>query len=177
MNGLETFFDILKYIVPSIILLAAVYLLVAKFLEDNQARMTFEFKKANREMINPVRLQAYERIILFLERISLQQLIMNHSSNAGSATALRALMLKSVTDEFNYNLSQQIYMSHQAWDIIRVVKEQIISMINHEYEKMSENASAADFSKSLISRLMKEGVQPTQKAIDFVKTEVNLYFS
>jgi hypothetical protein len=69
-----------------------------------------------------------------------------------------------------------VYVSAQAWNVIRVVKEQVIQLINSEYEKMSEAAMAPDLSKAIIEAMMQQQQQPTQKAIDFLKAELNLLF-
>jgi hypothetical protein len=176
MDLLNTLLEILKYILPSVVVfLTALYLMKNQSRETLQ-KMAMESRKLNQNLITPIRLQAYERMVLFLERISPNQLIINLNQPNMSAHALRAEMLATVNQEFAYNISQQMYISAQAWNVVKVVKEQVIQMINAHYELMPEHAMAPDLSRAIIETLMKGESQPTQKAIDFLKSELNLYF-
>ncbi|MBU6325129.1 MAG: hypothetical protein KJS92_06535, partial [Bacteroidetes bacterium] len=176
MDLLNSLLEILKYTLPSLVVfLTASYLMKIQSRETLQ-KMAMESRKLNQNLITPVRLQAYERMVLFLERISPNQLIINLNQPNMSAHALRADMLTTVNQEFAYNVSQQVYISAQAWNVIKVVKEQVIQMINAHYELMPEHAMAPDLSRAIIETLMKGENQPTQKAIDFLKAELNLYF-
>ena len=85
-------------------------------------------------------------------------------------------MIAIVNQEFNHNLSQQIYVSTQAWTMVKIVKEEVIVMINVAYRNLNEGASGIELSKVIVERLMETETEPTQKAIDFLKTEVQLIF-
>jgi histidinol dehydrogenase len=85
-------------------------------------------------------------------------------------------MESSVYQEYNHNLSQQIYISNQAWKIIKVVKEEVIQLIHTTSERLDNDATGVELSKAIIDRMIAENNIPTQKAIDFLKAEINLYF-
>jgi hypothetical protein len=176
MNSLEIFLDIVKYILPSVIVFFTAYYIIRNHTQETLQKMSLETRRQNQSLITPVRLQAYERLVLFLERISPTQLIITLNQPGSSAHTLRAEMIATVNQEYAYNISQQVYVSAQAWNVIRVVKEQVIQLINTQYENMAENAMAPDLSKAIIEALMQDDQQPTQKAIDFLKAELNLYF-
>lgn len=176
MDAVQFFLDILKYILPSVVVFFTAYFLLKNQSDEALAKLRLDMQRQNQQTITPIKLQAYERMVLFLERISPQQLIMTHNQGGLSARALKHLMVQAVMQEYNYNLSQQIYISPQAWTLIRIVKEQVLAMINETADQMPETATATDLSKQLIARLMQQGDQPTEKAINFIKAEVGLYF-
>jgi ribosomal protein S25 len=168
--------DILKFIIPALVVLAVCYVIINKVMDDHANRLQLEIRKQNASMLTPLKLQAYERMILFLERISPQTLINNYNDGSSTARGLKHLMESSVNQEYMHNLSQQIYISNQAWNIIKVVKEEVIQLIHETYENMHSEANGVDLSKAIIDRMIQENSIPTIKAIDFLKAEINLYF-
>jgi len=176
MDLLQNLLEIAKYILPSLVVFLTAYYLMKNQSRETLQKLAMETRKQNQNLITPVRLQAYERLVLLLERISPNQLIINLNKPNMSAHALRAEMLSAIQQEFAYNISQQVYVSAQAWNVVKVVKEQMIQLINSHYERMPEQAMAPDLSRAIIETLMQGDTQPTQKAIDFLKAELNLYF-
>lgn len=176
MDALNIFLEILKYVLPAIVVFFTSYLILKNQTDENLSKIRLELRQQSLNVISPIKLQAYERLVLFLERISPQQLILSDNQPGISAVALKFTMIGHIQQEFNYNLSQQIYISNQAWNVIRVVKEQVIGLINSCASELPENASSTDLSKAIIEKLMANGEQPTEKAINFLKAEVGLYF-
>jgi hypothetical protein len=161
---------------PSVVVFFTAYFLLKTQSDETLAKMRMDIQRQNQSTITPIKLQAYERLTLFLERISPQQLIMNNNQPDMSAKLLRYQMTNVVHHEYNYNLSQQIYVSTQAWNVIKVVKEQVLAMINESAENLPDTATGVDLSKAIIERLMQTGEQPTDKGIAFLKAEVGLFF-
>jgi hypothetical protein len=176
MDALTIFLEMLKYILPAIVVFFTSYFLLKNQSDENIAKLRLELRQQSQNIISPVKLQAYERLVLFLERISPQQLILSDTQPNISATSLKHTMTSHIQQEFNYNLSQQVYISNQAWNVIRVVKEQVIALVNNCASTLPENATATDLSRAIIEKLMANGEQPTEKAINFLKAEVGLYF-
>jgi hypothetical protein len=173
---IQTILEILKYIIPSLVVFMVCYVIINKVMDDNTARLQLEIRKTTASLLTPLKLQAYERMILFLERISPQNLILQYNDGHNSANGLKHLAEAAVNQEFSHNLSQQIYISNQAWNIIRVVKEEVIQLLHTTYESVGYEASGVEFSKAIVDRMISENRIPTQKAIDFLKAEINLYF-
>jgi hypothetical protein len=173
---LTSLIEIAKFTIPALVVLAITYVIINKVMEDHANRLELEIRKQNATMLTPLKLQAYERMILFLERISPQSLINTYNDGANSAKGLRHLMESSVYQEYNHNLSQQIYISNQAWNIIKVVKEEVIQLIHSTSERLDKEATGIELSKAIIDRMIQDNSIPTQKAIDFLKAEINLYF-
>lgn len=175
-DALGIFLDIMKFVIPSVLVFVIAYSLISKFLNSQMEKMRMEQRMKVQNELIPIKLQAYERLVLFLERISLQYLIRSHNVAGISATALKTLMINSVNQEYNHNLSQQIYVSKQAWSLVKVVKEEVIVHINVAYANLKEGATGVELSKIIVERLMETETLPTQKGIDFIKAEVQLIF-
>lgn len=126
----------------------------------------------NSRTVTTIKLQAYERIILFLERISLESLIVRVSSPEMTSSQLHNALLSSIRSEFEHNLSQQIYMSQQAWEVVRNARSNMIKIINSEAEKLPPDSSGIALSKKLLEKIMDLEKEPTRAAIDYVKNEI-----
>lgn len=126
----------------------------------------------NSRTVTPIKLQAYERIVLFLERISLESLLVRVSSPDMKASQLHSALLSTIRSEFEHNLSQQIYMSQQAWEIVRNARSNMIKIINSEVEKMPVNSTGMALSKQLLEKIMEMEKEPTRAAIDYIKGEI-----
>jgi hypothetical protein len=176
MEATQTLLEILKFTIPSVIVFLTDYFVIKNQSEENLKKIRIEIQRQNQQTITPIKLQAYERLVLLLERISPQQLIATHSHPDQTANSLKFQMIGAVQQEYNYNLSQQIYVSTQSWNLVKVVKEQVIALINEAHNKLEPSATQTDLSKAIIESMIAAGQQPTEKAINFLKAEVGLYF-
>ena len=168
---LEQTFEIVKIILPAGIVFITTYYLVKNFLNHESRKKILDLKLSNQTIITPIRLQAYERVILFLERINPNGLVMR-LNRAGSAVDFQAELLKTIRNEFEHNLSQQIYMSNKAWEATVKAKEETIKIINIAATKSSEGANAMDFAQVIIGVTSQLTALPTKVAIDFIKNEI-----
>jgi hypothetical protein len=141
-------------------------------INDDQDKRRQELILQNSRTILPIRLQAYERIVLFLERISLESLLMRINSPGMSASQLHTALLNSIRSEFEHNLSQQIYMTQQAWEVVKNARSNTIRMINNEFDKIPETATGIDMSRQLLNTVMEMDKEPTKTAIEYIKNEV-----
>lgn len=169
---MEALADILKITIPSLIVFFTAWILLRTMIKNDQDKRRQELILQNSRTITPIKLQAYERIILFLERISLESLLIRVSTPEFSATQLHSAMLNAIRSEFEHNLSQQIYMSQQAWEVVRNARSNMIKMINSEAEKIPRDSSGMTLSKKLLEKIMEMEQEPTRAAIDFVKAEI-----
>jgi len=133
-------------------------------------------KQTNQDYVK-LKLGAYERLSLLLERTSLPALIQKLSNPHTSASEFKLLMLHSINEEFNYNLSQQVYVSPQTWATIKIVKEQTIVIIQRVEQKLPEGASSVEFSKELIEALKSMGEIPHEKGLQMIRGEIELLFN
>lgn len=128
-------------------------------------------EKANsaKESFNslPLRLQAYERLVLLAERIALPQLISRLNQPGLGATEMKLLLVEQIKTEFEYNSTQQLYVSQLAWDAIRNLKEQEIMLINQVYSTLPTTAVAADLNRKILEVFMAQ----TEGALNEVVTQ------
>jgi len=110
---------------------------------------------ANPDMVR-LQLQAYERLTILCERIGLTNLIGKLPVNELSATQLQSAMVQTIKTEFEYNVSQQLYVSPAAWDGIKNLKDQNIYIINQLHAMLPPNASGMDLSKKVVELLSQE---------------------
>ncbi|HNW91104.1 MAG TPA: hypothetical protein PKN48_15700 [Bacteroidales bacterium] len=169
---MEDFLDILKYTLPSGIVFATAFFILRAFLQNGTHKKLLELKLTNQNVITPVRLQAYERVILLLERISPSSLILRVASPGMSANQLQAALVQNVREEFEHNLSQQIYISSTAWDMTRNAKEEMIKLVNLASTRLNDNASATDLGSIILELAMTQDKLPVNNAIDYIKKEV-----
>ncbi|HRU57484.1 MAG TPA: hypothetical protein P5190_09620 [Bacteroidales bacterium] len=168
---MEILRDILLVTIPSLIVFFTAYFLLRNLIRNDQDKRKQEIILQSNRTITPIRLQAYERLVLFLERISLESLIIRVHSPGMTAAQLQANLLTTIRSEFEHNLSQQIYVSPQAWEVVKNARSNIVKLINTEFEKLPENATGIDFSRKLLEKVMELEKEPTKAAVEFVKSE------
>ena len=169
---METSADILKITIPALIVFLTAFFLLRNMLRNEQDKRKQELILQNTRTVTPIKLQAYERIVLFLERISLESLLVRVSTPEMTSSQLHSALLTTIRGEFEHNLSQQIYMTQQAWEVIKNARSNMIKIINSEAEKMPAGSTGMALSKQLLEKIMELEKEPTRVAIDFIKAEV-----
>jgi hypothetical protein len=170
---MEVLQNILLITIPSLMVFLASFFAMRNLIRNDQDKRRQELILQNSRTITPIKLQAYERIVLFLERISLESLIVRTNSPGMSAAQLHSALLNNIRSEFEHNLSQQIYMTQQAWEVLKNARSNTIKIINTEFEKAPENSNSLDLSRKLLERLMEIEKEPTRIAIEYIKNEVS----
>ncbi len=170
------FLEILKYILPSLVVFFTAYLLILKFINNDQQKRKLEIVLNNQKIITPIKLQAYERLILFLERISAESLIIRTQQQGMTSKQLHIALLRTIRAEFEHNISQQLYITQQAWELIKASKENSIKLINDCAVNTNPKSSSIVLSRIILEKVMKKTKSPTSVAIDFLKREMNEFF-
>ncbi len=170
------FLEILKYILPSLVVFFTAYLLINKFINNDQQKRKLEIILNNQKIITPIKLQAYERLILFLERISSESLIVRVQHQGMTSKQLHIALLSTIRAEFEHNISQQLYITSQAWELVKASKENMIKLINDCAVNTNPKSSSIELSRTIIEKVMEKTKSPTSVAIDFLKKEMNNFF-
>ncbi|MEA3316508.1 MAG: hypothetical protein U9R54_00945 [Bacteroidota bacterium] len=168
--------ELLKYTVPAIIVFLTSLYILKTIIRDNQKNRRTEIIIKNQSIITPIRLQAYERLSLFLERISIESLVMRTGDNKSSAKQIHTELLKTIRDEYNHNVSQQVYVSLQAWEIIKNAKVNTVKLITDTASKLKHDASGIELKQKIIERLIQEEKSHTNIALNFLKKEIGQLF-
>ena len=178
---MNEFLEILKYTLPATIMLIGVYFMLQSFFKEDAAKRSFELKKItvaeSRKISLPLRLQAYERIILFLERIHPYSLVQRVREPNMTVGDFHLAMMKAIRTEYEYNLSQQMYLSSDAWMMVSTAKEETLKQLNAIASKMPESANSIELSKTILEYFMNtDKPVPVQIAVNFIKEDVKTLF-
>lgn len=165
-----------KILIPASVVLYATYLLVRTFVQKEIDLKKLEVRGRSIETILPNRLQAYERITLFLERISPQNLLVRLNAPGMTAREFHQLLLSEMRNEYNHNVSQQVYMSEAVWDLVKNAKEDLIVSINDAASEMNLEATSLDLSKKIFEKAVNKPVDPIAHALSELKKEIQRTF-
>jgi uncharacterized membrane-anchored protein YhcB (DUF1043 family) len=176
MNTLNTLVEILKYILPSLIVFLTTWYLASRYFRSEDQKRRQQLSLNNQNLITPLRLQAYERIILYLERINPESLVMRLSKQGMTCQQLQNELLSTIRAEYEHNLSQQIYISNQAWEMLKNAKNSTLQLINEAAEKTDKNLPSIALSKAILENIIAKEKNPSSEAILFIKKEINRYF-
>ena len=182
MDSMEKISDVLLYFIPAILVLIGMFIVIKRFI-DNQTATIKRFlekeiqlkvaeERNNRQKESlPLKLQAFERLILFLERISPNSLLVRVHRGGMTAVQLQAELVATIRAEFEHNLSQQIFVSEQAWEEVKDGKEEMLRIINNAFSHAGSNATGIQMSSQIFEQVLRMENVPTQKAVDFIKSE------
>ena len=173
---MEVFLEILKYTLPALVVFATAYVMFQGFLRQEAIKLQKQASDRNRKTVLPIRLQAYERLALLLERISPESIIMRVNKPGMTAKQLHSELLSSIRAEFDHNMSQQVYISNEAWEFIIEARANVISLINTAAIQVKDEATALTLSQKIFEQAMERKVQPTKEAMQFLKKEMEQFF-
>lgn len=171
-NFLVFVIDLLKIALPALIVALAMYYLVKQHFERDYKMRLLELRQKNAEVVLPIRLQAYERIVLLLERITPSNLLLRVGGAGQTATEYHRVLLNEIRNEFNHNLSQQVYMTEQAWQQVKHAREEVVNLVNKTYKELPENARGPELAKRILETVISTEHDPTSPALHYVKQEI-----
>jgi len=173
---MDTISEILKYTVPALIVLLTTWLVSRLYLKQIRDQQKHELRLKYNTKTLPNRLQAYERLALFLERITVDSLLVREQSAEMSARQFHQHLLAVIRKEYEHNLSQQVYVSDNVWSVVKNAKEGVIKMINTAAMQIEPDAHALELSKKIIDLQMDVATSPTQAALEFIRKEIRQVF-
>lgn len=173
---MEIVLEILKYTIPSVVIFVGMYFILNSFLDSEERKRELKYRTDNYKLITPAKLQAFERLILFLERINLSNLVMRVYVNGMTAKALQAKMHAAIREEYEHNIALQLYIPSQVWKMVKSSKEETIKVINNCADQLNDNASGLELSQFILELVGQVETTPTEIAIEALKNEVNKVF-
>lgn len=168
--------EIFKYILPAFIVMMTAYLLFDKMLSSEEKKRKHELATKKQSAITPIRLRAYERIMLLLERTNPGMVILNVLKPGMSCLEFQTALIQAVRSEFEHNYAQQIYVSEELWRAVSATQENIIKLINTTATHFKPDEPATIMAESIIRVYSEIDENPTQVAIDILKTETQNQF-
>jgi hypothetical protein len=171
-SAISTFLEILKYSIPALIVFATVYFILKKYLNQQYNLEVLRFKQQESKNTLPLKLQAYERIALFCERISPDQLVYRLNSPQMTGRALQKSMMIAVQKEYEHNLSQQIYVSENLWKIVSLAKNEVLNIISNI--SIEETTTSHDFANLILRDYRTIKLDPIAQTKSALKKETEL---
>lgn len=168
--------DILKLTVAGVGVVWVAFYLVKPYLDKSQRLQVLELKKAADNTTLPLRLQAYERVVLLIERINPASLLVRLNNPAYSAADLHRLAIQEVNNEYQHNITQQVYVSSRAWGVVRRLKDDTAGLLNGTLRGLPDNASGLDFSRALLTHLSQLDNNPYELAAGMVQKDLEDLF-
>jgi hypothetical protein len=163
--------EILAYTIPSLVTGGVAYHLFNSYFKDQQNTRRWLLQKDAQKEALPLRLQAYERMVLFMERINPTKLLIRIAPISNDKNDYENLIIAQIEQEFEHNLTQQIYMSDECWTIIVTAKNSTIQMIRKT--KMSDRVDNADKLREVLLSDLMEKQSPSNAALAYIKNEVS----
>lgn len=136
----------------------------------------FELKKERQKFFLPNRVDAYQRAILLMERIHPNSLVMRHNNPGLPAAALQVKLLEAIRSEYEHNIAQQMFISTDAWDLVRKSKDETVKIINLAGQQMGPTSNGMDLAGKIFEIVGEVGVLPTEIAVKALKEEVQTLF-
>lgn len=171
---MSTALIIIIAVVPSLVIAFTAFFIVKNFVENEQKKRILELKYDAKNATLPMRLQAYERMAMFLERIEPNQLIFRVNNPELTAYQMQTILLATIRSEYEHNLSQQVYLSAEVWDSIKNAKERVVNVINLSGGKLPDEAMANDLNVNILEAISSQS--PTADAMLCLKREVALLY-
>jgi len=170
MNS-ERIIDLILYAIPALITGIIAYYFFKEHTKNEDGRRRFLLHKDIQVTALPLRLQAYERMTLFLERISPNNLLVRVVPKSSNKEDYEALLVSTIEQEYDHNLTQQIYMSDECWNITTAAKNATIQLIRKA--SLLEKTATANKLREVVITEMMDRRAPSDAALSFIKQEVS----
>lgn len=156
--------------------LTAFFYLIKGELQRFAALRGQELNKESRAALLPLRLQAHERLIIFVERINPANLLVRLHQPGVSIVMLQQLVIEEIKNEFQHNITQQLYINASSWNVIRKLKDDTIAMVNNTVAGLPETANGVELSKKILQHLSTIAQNPYDLTIDYLKKDIQQLF-
>jgi hypothetical protein len=163
--------EILKYCIPALCVLLATWLVMRQFYKAEADKRLWELKRLSQKEISPLRLRAYERLALLLERTTPEHMLLE--LNLGEMTVLQVQqhLIRTIRMEYEHNMSQQVYVTAEVWAMIQNAKEQTVAFVNSMVQQLPPESTALDYAKVMITAYSSNGDTPNELALQALKKE------
>lgn len=165
--------EISKFLFPCITVVLIAYWLINRPIRLEKLRIDAATNSENFKVVTPIKLAAYERLILFLERTSPDEILNREMEANMSSFEFQMRLLKVVRDEFEHNVAQQIYLSPKEWQAVVDAKNDILQLVNMCATQVNANDKAIKLAQTILRMYNEASQTPTKNAITLLKNEVS----
>jgi len=176
MKIMESVLFISILLITNISFFLVIYLFLKKQSDKEVVQLKLELRKDRQNFFLPNRVEAYQRIILLLERISPNSLVMRNHSASLTAKDMQSVLLKAIREEFEHNIAQQIFISTESWETVKNAKEEIVKIINLAGSQLTNTASATELANKIFEITSELKNIPTEVSVKILKKELHELF-
>ena len=173
---MEYLFYAILVLVPSAMVFGVAYYFLNKVNTEKALAHSAEMRKDRQKHILPMKVEAYQRLILFLERIHPNSIVMRVHNPAKNATLMQHELLEQIRSEFEHNIAQQMFVSPQAWDMAKRAKDDVMQLVHIAGKQMEVSSTSTDMSAKMFELVAQVDPFPTDIAIRFLKEEFQSMF-
>jgi hypothetical protein len=168
---MELLIEVLKISIPALIVAGTVAYMMKQHYQNEARQGEQSLIAKSNEVSLPLKFQAYERLVLLMERVALNNMILRVSAMNMTVDEYKLELMQNVTHEFEHNISQQLYVSNSTWDKISEAKDYVLNTINNAASNLPGHEPSGLLVNSLIEHIAKREITPTIEAIYLLKKE------
>lgn len=176
MQAYSYILDIIKYTIAGLGVVWIAFYLFKPYLDRSESMQLIELKKTISAQTLPLKLQAYERVVLFVERINPSNLLVRLNNPEYSAAELYMLIVAELRNEYQHNVTQQIYVSTNTWAIVRRLKDETLGVINYAIKDLPETATGLELSKTILTQISQSDKNPYDIGLSLIRKELEELF-
>ena len=170
---MEWLVDIIKVVIPMSLMVLLAYVLMSQFFDGQLKIKSMELRRVKSNDSLEVRLNAYERLALYLERISIPDIIIRVNNEQMEAYTLYSALLLTIQRELEHNMAQQIYVSENLWNIVKLAKQDLANLITDAFSE-DPNQTVDQYINALLKRYSERDPNPIEKAKSAIRQEASL---
>ncbi len=168
--------EVVKFALAGIAVIMVAFYLARPYLENKEKLQLLELKKATSAQTLPLRLQAYERVVLLIDRINPSNLLVRLNASAYTAAELQALIVAEVRNEFQHNVTQQLYVNSRAWALVKRIKDDTLNLVNGATKSLPDGAGGLDLGRAILAHLSKMEHDPYDVAVNMIRADLEELF-
>lgn len=154
-----------------VVMIFGFWLIQYSTFRNEERKRQWELKRESQKAVSPIRLRAYERLALLLERTTPEHMLMGLDLTTMTVAQLQQHLLQTIRAEFEHNMSQQVYVSEEVWALIINARDQMAAFVVGIATQLPPNADAMTYAKMLLMAYSSNGLTPTDKALSELKDE------
>ena len=163
--------EVLKLTIPALIVFLTAYYILKTYLENQYRLKMAEIKQGQIQTTLPLKLQAYERLSMLCERIAIPNLLLRIRKDGMTAGELQVSLLLAIQQEYEHNITQQVYVSGQLWEIIKMARDEAVNVVALVAEKVGPRADGRELAQALFNIVNQRDAMAVEKALLAIKKE------
>jgi hypothetical protein len=176
MNLYNSLTSVLAFTAAGILIVIFAYYFIKSDIQRYFNIKAEEQKNEDRKQLLPLRLQAHERVTVFIDRINPANLFIRLYEPGLSVREFQAIILNDIRSEFQHNVTQQLYVSTATWAVVKKLKDDTVAMINNAVNSLPEGLPAMDLSKKVLQHMGGLENNPYDLTLDLIKDDIHQLF-